>query len=94
MLTQFKPKMVIFLLGNSGPYTYSWFNKDCLGHWELSNGKLLFGGLTGKSLHCSVCPNAQSPTFIETVIDSVHVDSREATTTSYKWHPVISLITL
>ena len=23
--------------------------------------KLLFGGQTGKSLHCSVCPNAQLP---------------------------------
>ena len=71
-----KPKMVIFLLGNSwkvsgtwyfdisfvtckqsGPYTYthmySWFNKGCFGHWELSNSKLLFGGDSGKS-YCIV----------------------------------------
>ena len=37
----------------------SWFNKGCFGHWELINSKLLFGGHSGKSLHCLVCPNAQ-----------------------------------
>ena len=40
-------------------HMYSWFNKGCFGHWELSNSKLLFGGHSGKSLHCLVCPNAQ-----------------------------------
>ena len=48
---------------------YSWFIKTCFGHWELGTTKLLFNGHSGKSLHCSVCPNAQFPkekaTFIE-----------------------------
>ena len=37
----------------SGPYTYSWFNKGCFGYWKLSNStcKLLFGGHSGKSLN-------------------------------------------
>ena len=41
---------------------YSWFNKGCFGHWELSNSKLLFGGDSGKS-YCIVwyaqMPNSQ-----------------------------------
>ena len=41
--------------------TYIWFNKDCFGHWELGTRKLLFGGHSGKSLHCFVWPNAQCP---------------------------------
>ena len=40
-------------------YTYNCFNKGCFGHWEFSIGKLLFGGHSRKSLHCSICPNAQ-----------------------------------
>lgn len=40
---------------------YSWFNNGCLGHRELGTRKLLFGGNSYKSLHCSVCPNAQCP---------------------------------
>ena len=44
-------------------HMYRWVNKGCFGHWELSNSKLLFGGHSGKSLHCLVCPNAQWPTF-------------------------------
>ena len=35
-------------------HMYSWFNKGCFGHWELSNSKLLFGGHSGKSLLCIV----------------------------------------
>ena len=33
--------------------------KGCFGHWELGSRKLLFGGHSSKSLHCSVYPNAQ-----------------------------------
>ena len=37
---------------------YSWFNKSCLGHWELRTCKLLFGGHSSKALpwvsYCSV----------------------------------------
>ena len=39
----------------------SWFNKGSFGHWELGIGKLLFGGHSSKSLHCSICSNAQCP---------------------------------
>ena len=63
---------------------HSWFNKGCFGHWELSNSKLLFGGHSGKSLHCLVCPIAA--TFTESAIHSVA--SGEATIPSYKWHSV------
>ena len=36
---------------------YGWFNKSCFWHLELvGTRKLLFGGHSGKSLHCSVCP--------------------------------------
>ena len=38
-----------------------WFNKGWFGHWKLRVGKLLFGGHSSKSLHCSICPNAQWP---------------------------------
>ena len=48
---------------------YSWFIKTCFGLWELGTTKLLFNCHSGKSLHRSVCPNAQFPkekaTFIE-----------------------------
>ena len=39
-------------------HMYSWFNKGCFGNWELKDSKLLFGGHSGKSLHCLVCPVA------------------------------------
>ena len=31
------------------------------GHWELGIGKLLYGGHSSKSLHCSIRPNVQLP---------------------------------
>ena len=41
-----------------GKYNSIVQNKGCFGHWQLDNSKLLFGGHSGKSLHCLVCPNA------------------------------------
>ena len=30
-----------------------------VGHWKLDTRKLLFGGHSGKYLHCSICPDIQ-----------------------------------
>ena len=61
-------------------HMYSWFSKGCFGHCELRNSKLLFGGHSGKSMHCLVCPIAA--TFTESAIHSVA--SGKATIPSYK----------
>ena len=45
------------------------FNKGWFGHWKLRVGKLLFGGHSSKSLHCSICPNAQWPINKATFFD-------------------------
>ena len=52
-------------------YTYNCFNKGFFGHLEFSIGKLLFGGHSRKSLHCSICPmfNYQWPITKATVFD-------------------------
>ena len=32
-----------------------------LGHWKLGTSKLLFGGHSGITVKCSLCPNGQLP---------------------------------
>ena len=45
------------------PSIYGWFSwyLGFLGHWKLGTSKLLFGGHSGITVKCSLCPNGQLP---------------------------------